>query len=105
MVTDLVIVNPENPNFRKGFRSRAEITDPGCDKGGRQRLRQRWAGKLSNSILGEQVFQVGLGEAAGEAFFAEDVGDGLGFALLQFPDLFFDSSRGDQTVGVDRSSL
>ena len=44
-------------------------------------------------ILRKQIFQIRLGQAAGEAFFAEDVGDGLRFALLQFPNLFLDRSR------------
>src|SRR5260221_4267681 len=60
---------------------------------------------LRRLILAEQVFQVGLGKAAGEAFFAEHVGDGLGFALLQFPNFFLDGAGGDQPVGVDRAGL
>src|SRR6266487_2676634 len=56
-------------------------------------------------IFREEVFEVGLGEALGEAFFAEDIGDGLGFALLQFPNLFLDGAGGDEAVGVDRAGL
>ena len=47
----------------------------------------------ARSVLGEEVFQVGLGEAAGEAFFTQHVGDCLSLALLQFPDFFFDGAR------------
>jgi len=57
------------------------------------------------SVLGEEIIEIGLGEAAGEAFLAENVGDGFGFGLLEFPDLFFDRSRGDQAVGVDGAGL
>ena len=57
------------------------------------------------SVLGEEVFEVGLGEAAGEAFLAEDVRDGLGFALLQVPDFLLDGAGGDEAVGVDGAGL
>jgi hypothetical protein len=39
-------------------------------------------GSCAGSIFGKQVFQIGFGEVFGEAFFAEDVGDVLGFAHL-----------------------
>ena len=43
------------------------------------------------SILRKEVLKVGCSEAAGKAFFAKYIGDGLGFALLQFPNFFFNS--------------
>ena len=49
----------------------------------------RISSTIAGLILREQVFQVRLGEAAGEAFLAEHIGDGLGLALLQLPDLVF----------------
>src|SRR5262249_22578263 len=56
-------------------------------------------------IFRKEVFQVRLGQIPGEPFLAEHIDDGLGFALLQLPDFFFDRSRGDQTIGVHRSRL
>ena len=56
-------------------------------------------------LFGEEVFEVGLGETLGKTFFAEDVGDGLRFALLQFPDFLLHGSRGDEAIGIDRSGL
>src|SRR5262245_61790127 len=52
-------------------------------------------------VFGEQVFQIRLGEAAREALFAEHISNRLGFALLQFPNLFFDRSGRDQPVRID----
>jgi len=43
-------------------------------------------------FFGEQVFEICFREAAGEAFLAQDIGDGLGFALLEFPNFFLDRS-------------
>jgi hypothetical protein len=40
-------------------------------------------------IFGKQIVQIRFGQTAGEAFFAQDVGDGLSFALLQLPDFLF----------------
>lgn len=55
--------------------------------------------------LREQVFQVGLGQAAGESFLAQDVADRLSLALLKLPDLLFDGARSDEPVGVDGLGL
>ena len=57
------------------------------------------------SIFREQVFQIGLGEISGETLFAEDVGNGLGFALLEVEDFFFDGAGCDQFVGIDCACL
>src|SRR5207247_9868878 len=53
----------------------------------------------------EQVFQIVLGQAARETFLAQHVADGLGLALLEFPDFFLDGSRGDESVGIDGAGL
>ena len=44
-------------------------------------------------------------KALGEAFLAQNVGDGLGLALLKFPDFFLDGARGDKAVGIDGAGL
>lgn len=59
-----------------------------------------FGGVVGKLILREQIFQIRRRQAAGKAFLAEDVGDGLRFALLQFPNLFFDSARRDEPIGV-----
>jgi hypothetical protein len=56
-------------------------------------LREESVLRALRLILGEQVFQVRLRKTAREAFFAENIRDSLGFALLQLPDFLFDSSR------------
>ena len=57
------------------------------------------------SIFREQVFEVVFGETLSEAFFAQYVGDGLSFALLEFPDFFFHRAWGNEAVSMDRSCL
>src|SRR5439155_8995741 len=57
------------------------------------------------SLLREQVFQIVLGQAARETFLAQHVADGLGLALLEFPDFFLDGSRADESVGIDGAGL
>ena len=57
------------------------------------------------SIFREQVFEVVFGETLSEALLAEDVRDGLGFALLQFPNLFFHRARGNEAISVNCSRL
>src|SRR5256885_17071982 len=56
---------------------------------------------IRSSIFRKQIFEINLGEAAGEAFFAEDVGDGLRFALLEVPNFFFDGAGRDEPIGGD----
>lgn len=56
-------------------------------------------------VFREQIFQIGLREILREALFAENVGNGLGFALLEVPDFFFDGAGSDQAVGVHRLGL
>jgi hypothetical protein len=58
-----------------------------------------------SSILRKEILQIGSREVAGEALFAQNVGDGLGLALLQFPDFFLHRPRRDQPIGVDRQGL
>src|ERR1700690_3000015 len=53
------------------------------------------------SIFREKILQIRGREAAGEAFLAEHVGDGLRLVLLQFPDFFLDRAGRNQPVGVD----
>ena len=52
------------------------------------------------SVFREQIFQIRRGEAAGETFFAQHVGNCLRLALLQFPDFFLDRAGRDEPVGV-----
>ena len=60
---------------------------------------------LTSLFFAEEEFQIGFGEALGEAFLAEDVRDGLAFALLEVPDFFLNRSGGDKFVGVDGFGL
>lgn len=57
------------------------------------------------SVLREEVFEIGRGQVFGKALFAQDIADGLGFSLLEFPDLFFHRAGRDQTIGVHRLGL
>src|SRR5205814_10592463 len=60
---------------------------------------------VSLSILREEVLEVVLGQAAGEAFLAQHVTNGLRLALLEFPDFLLNGSGGDEPIGVDGASL
>jgi len=53
-----------------------------------RRGKRRRGTALQSSVFREEIFQIRRGEAAGEAFFAQHVGNRLCFALLQFPDFF-----------------
>src|SRR5438046_2520320 len=59
----------------------------------------------NRSVLREQVIQIRLREAAGEAFLAQHVADRLRLALLEFPDFFLHRARRDEAVGVHRLRL
>ena len=68
-------------------------------------LRRSHEPPLHSVIFCKQVFEVAFREAAGEAFFAEDIGDGLRLGLLQFPDLLLDGAGRDEAVSVDGLGL
>src|SRR5437868_7234827 len=54
----------------------------------------------ADSVFREQVFQLRFRQASGKAFFTEHVGNSLGLALLELPDLFLDSARRNQAIRV-----
>src|ERR1051326_5056158 len=56
-------------------------------------------------IFAKEVFQIRLGQAVSKPFLAQHVRDGLGFPLLEFPDLFLNRSRRNQAVGIDSARL
>src|SRR5271156_2295917 len=60
--------------------------------------------QLLGGVL-EQVIEIGLAEAAGEALLAEHVLRELRLALLQAPDFFLDRALGDKAIGDDGAIL
>ena len=44
-------------------------------------------------VLGEEIFKICAGKVAGEPFLTQDIADGFGLGLLQFPYLLFDRTR------------
>ena len=54
------------------------------------------AGLLAGQSSAKRYSRSAWDEVGGEALLAQNVGDGLGLALLQFPDLFLHRAGRDQ---------
>ena len=54
---------------------------------------QLLSGSPSTLVLGEEIFKICAGKVAGEPFLTQDITDGFGLGLLQFPYLLFDRTR------------
>lgn len=60
---------------------------------------------LEELIFREQIFEVRLAQVSREAFFTQNVRNGLRLSLLQVEDFFFNGARCNQLVGIDRAGL